>query len=179
MLAVVTQTEEKSWQVECNVTLSSSASIRVRASVENCVLELQFGCPKYAFREEGCYSSMSRKPNTNVQTVLAPWYLVFQQILLLTLWPFMLVKNPIVAKTPESLHSSHNFMSITRTENFLGIRAGNAGSTKQIQSGLRRFSVNFNNAIRYKIVFTLSYILHSIHSRMDWPWILQLLAALV
>lgn len=130
MLAVVTQREEKSWQVECTVTLSPSPSILVRASLVNCVLELQFWCPKYAFREEGCYSSTSRKPNPNVQTVLSPWCLVSQQIFLVTLWPFMSIKYPIVSKIPESLYSSHNFMSITRTENFLGIGAGNTGSAK-------------------------------------------------
>lgn len=71
MLAVVTQREEKSWQVECTVTVSPSPHILVRASLVNCVLELQFWCPKHAFREEACYSSTSRKPNPNVDCVIS------------------------------------------------------------------------------------------------------------
>jgi hypothetical protein len=114
----------------CTVTLSPSPNIRVRAPLVNCVLELQFWCPKYDFGEEGSYSSTSRKHNPYVQTVLSPWCLVFQQILLVTSWSFRLVKHPIVSKTPESLHSSHNFMSISRTEIFLGMGAGNTGSAK-------------------------------------------------
>lgn len=142
-------------------------NVRVRAPLVNSVLELKFWCPKYAFGEEGCYSSTSRKRSPNVQTVLSPWCLVFKQILLVTPWPFPFVKHPTVSITPESLQSSHNFMSIPRTENFLGMGAGNTDSAKQIQSGLRRCSDNFNNAVHYKIVFILSFALHGAHGTMD------------